>query len=185
MVVQTQRKLFTVNDYYKMAEVGILGSEDRVELIHGEIIKMSPIKSFHASVVDVLHDLLLFHLRGKVIVKSQNPLQIDDYSEPEPDLIIAHFHDHKYRHQHPRPEDVYFLIEVADTTLSKDRKIKLPLYAEAGIPVVWIVNLKNNSVEVHSNPLNGTYQAMEILKIGDVLHFEALGFSLEVAQVFG
>jgi Uma2 family endonuclease len=185
MAVQTQRKLFTVSDYYKMAEVGILESEERVELIRGEIFKMSPIKSFHASVIDTLHELLVLFLRGKVIVKSQNPLRIDDYSEPEPDLIIAHFHDHKYRHQHPNPEDVYFLIEVADTTLSKDRKIKLPLYAEAGIAVVWIVNLKNNSVEVHSNPLNGTYQAMEILKIGDVLHIEALGFSLEVAQIFG
>jgi len=108
MAVQTQKKLFTVDDYYKMAEVGILEPSDRVELIYGEILKMSPIKSFHASVVDNLHDLLLLLLREKAIIRSQNPIHIDNYSEPEPDLAIAHYYNHKYRHQHPRPEDVHF-----------------------------------------------------------------------------
>ncbi|WP_353482668.1 Uma2 family endonuclease [Haliscomenobacter sp.] len=185
MAVQAQRKLFTVDDYYKMAEVGILAPEDRVELIHGEIIKMSPIKSFHSSMVDHLHEMLLLLLHGKAIIKGQNPIRIDDYSEPEPDLTIAKFQAHKYRHQHPRPEDVHFLIEVADTTLQKDRKIKLPLYAEAGIPEVWIVNLKNNSVEVYTNPLDGAYQELNTLKVGEVLHFESLGLELELERVFG
>ncbi len=112
MAVQTQKKLFTVADYYKMAEVGILEPEDRVELIQGEIIQMSPIKSFHASVVDTLQDILLFFLRGKAIIRTQNPLFIDNFSEPEPDLTIAHFQTHKYRDHHPRPENVHFLIEV-------------------------------------------------------------------------
>lgn len=184
MAVQTQKKLFTVDEYYKMAEVGILEPGDRVELIHGEILKMSPIKSFHASIVDNLHDLLLFLLREKAIIRSQNPLRISDYSEPEPDLTIAHYHSHKYRHQHPRPEDVHFLIEVADTTLQKDRKIKLLLYAEAGIAVVWIVNLKNHTVEVYTNPINGVYQELNTLKIGDVLRFAGLGLELEVGRIF-
>ena len=184
MAVQTQKKLFTVDEYYKMAEVGILEPGDRVELIHGEILKMSPIKSFHASVVDNLHDLLLFLLREKAIIRGQNPIQIDNYSEPEPDLTIAHFHPHKYRHQHPRPENVHFLIEVADTTLQKDRKIKLPLYAEAGIAEVWIVNLKNHTVEVYTNPVAGSYQELNTLKIGDVLRFAGLGLELEVGQIF-
>lgn len=184
MAVQTQRKLFTVDDYYKMAEVGILAPEDRVELIHGEIIQMSPIKSFHSSIVDALHELLVLLLHGKAIVKSQNPLSIDGYSEPEPDLIIAQYYDHKYRHQHPKPEDVYFLIEVADTTLQKDRKVKLPLYAEAGIGEVWIVNLKNSSLEMYTKPLEDTYQECRILKVGDILYFEALGLALEVGQIF-
>ena len=183
MAVQTQRKLFTVDDYYKMAEVGILAPEDRIELIHGEIIQMGPIKSFHASVVDNLHELLLFLLREKTIIRGQNPLRIDNYSEPEPDLSIVHFYTHKYRHQHPQPEDVHFLIEVADTTLQKDRKLKLPLYAEAGIPEVWIVNLKNNSVEVYTNPLDGAYQEMKTLRNGEVLRFESL--ELELERVFG
>lgn len=182
MAVQTQKKLFTVDDYYKMAEVGILEPSDRVELIHGEILKMSPIKSFHASVVDVLHEMLVLLLHGKAIVKSQNPVFIDDYSQPEPDLTIAQFYTYKYRHQHPRPEDVHFLIEAADTTLQKDLKIKLPLYAEAGIPEVWIVNLKNTTVEVYTNPLDGMYQELSTLKIGDALRFASLGLELEVGK---
>lgn len=184
MAVQTQKKLFTVDDYYKMAEVGILEPGDRVELIHGEILKMSPIKSFHASIVDALNEILVLLLHGKAIVKSQNPLHLDDYSEPEPDLTIAHLHPHKYRHQHPHPSDVYFLIEVADTTLQKDRKIKLPLYAEAGIAEVWIVNLKNSTVEVYAQPVNGAYQKLNTLKAGDVLRFESLGLELEVGRIF-
>lgn len=185
MAVQTQRKLFTVDDYYKMAEVGILAPEDRVELIHGEIIQMSPIKSFHSSVVDDLHEMLVLLLHGQALVKCQNPLSIDSYSEPEPDLTIAKFQTHKYRHQHPRPEDVHFLIEVADTTLQKDRKIKLPLYAEAGIPEVWIVNLKNNKVEVYTNPVDRGYQELKTLKSGEILHVEVLDFELEVERIFG
>lgn len=184
MAVQTQKKLFTVDDYYKMAEVGILEPGDRVELIHGEILKKSPVKSFHASIVDNLHDLLLLLLREKAIIRSQNPIHIDNYSEPEPDLAIAHFYTHKYRHQHPSPADVYFLIEVADTTLQKDRKIKLPLYAEAGIAEVWIVNLKNRTVEVYTHPLDGTYQELSTLKTGDVLRFAGLGLELEVGRIF-
>lgn len=184
MAVQAQKKLFTVEDYYKMAEVGILEPQDRVELIQGEIIQMSPIKSFHASVVDTLQDILLFFLRGKAIVRTQNPLFIDNFSEPEPDLTIAHFHTHKYRDHHPRPENVHFLIEVADTTLQKDRKLKLPLYAKAGIPEVWIVNLKNHSVEVYRTPIDGAYQETKIVKSGDVLRLEGLGLELEVERIF-
>jgi Uma2 family endonuclease len=184
MAVQTQKKLFTVEDYYKMAEVGILEPEDRVELIQGEIIQMSPIKSFHASVVDTLQDILLFYLRGKAIIRTQNPLFIDDFSEPEPDLTIAQFQEHKYRHQHPRPDNVHFLIEMADTTLQKDRKLKLPLYAKAGIPEVWIVNLKNHSVEVYRNPLDGAYLETKIVKSGDVLRHKGLGLELEVERIF-
>lgn len=184
MAVQTQKKLFTVDDYYKMAEVGILEPEDRVELIHGEIIKMSPIKSLHSSIVDDLHEMLVLLLHGKAIVKSQNPLAIGTYSEPEPDLIIAHFQTHKYRHQHPRPENVYFLIEVADTTLQKDRKLKLPLYAGAGIPEVWIVNLKKQNVEVYGNLVDGAYQEMKILERGEILRHEGLGLELAVERIF-
>lgn len=184
MAVQTQKKLFTVEDYYKMAEVGILEPEDRVELIQGEIIQMSPIKSFHSSIVDDLHEILVLLLHGKAIVKSQNPLAIGAYSEPEPDLTIAHFQTHKYRDHHPRPENVHFLIEVADTTLQKDRKLKLPLYAKAGIPEVWIVNLKKENVEVYYNPVNQTYQETKIFKRGEVLRHEALGLELEVERIF-
>ena len=167
-----------------MAEVGILEPEDRVELIQGEIIQMSPIKSFHASVVDTLQDILLFFLRGKAIVRTQNPIFIDNFSEPEPDLTIAHFQPHKYRDHHPRPENVYFLIEVADTTLQKDRKLKLPLYAKAGIPEVWIVNLKKQNVELYCNLVDGTYQETKILERGEVLRYEDLGLELEVEKIF-
>ena len=133
MSLQIQRKLFTVEEYHKLADVGVLKPTDRVQLINGEIITMSPTKSLHSSLVDDIHEFILVALLEKVIVKSQNPIYLNNHSEPEPDIIIAQLQNHRYRHRHPRPTDIYWLIEVSDSTLQYDRTIKKTLYAKAGI----------------------------------------------------
>lgn len=185
MTIQAQKKLFTVDDYYKMAQVGILDPTDRVELIRGEIITRSPINSLHASIVDRLMRLLIQKLQDQFIVRCQNPIHIDEYSEPEPDLVIAKFQEDEYFSQHPLPYDVYLVIEVADTTLKQDRKVKLALYAEVDIPEVWIVNLKERTIEIYAEPLDGNYHSKTSAQIGEKVKCLGLNFHLEVDRIFG
>lgn len=185
MAVQAQKKLFTVAEYYKMAEVGILDAEDRVELIQGEILKMSPINSPHAKIVSRLHRILNAILGESAIVRSQNPIHIDDYSEPEPDLAVVEFQEEEYEDQHPRPTEVYLLIEVADSTLYRDQKIKLPLYAEAGIPEVWILDVAKKTVEVYTEPQDGKYRQSTRMQSGAILRCSSIDFELEVDRIFG
>ncbi len=135
------RYRFTVEDYHKMAEVDILGEDDRVELIDGEIIEMAPIGRLHAVCVVRLTDLFGETLRRRAIVWAQNPIGLGERSEPQPDLALLRWRPNFYADADPRPEDVLLIIEVADTSLAYDRDIKVPLYARAGIPEVWLVDL--------------------------------------------
>ena len=148
---------FTVDDYYAMAEAGILTHDERVELINGEIIPMSPIGSRHAYSVNWITRLLITLLGERAWVSSQNPLHLNGQAEPEPDVLLLRWRDDAYVNDHPGPADVLLLIEVADTSLDRDRGVKLSMYAEAGIPETWIVNIPERSVEAHTDPLNGIY----------------------------
>lgn len=151
MVVQTKHR-FGVKEYYRMAETGVLPLNARVELLNGEIIDMSPIGPFHGSVVGLLTSMLGDMSRKRWLVWPQNPVHLDDFSEPQPDLMLLRPAADFYRKRHPRPEDVYLLIEVSDTTLEADRAEKLPAYGRAGIPEVWIVNLNEQVIEVYREP---------------------------------
>jgi len=177
-------KLFTVEEYYKMGEIGILNSDDRFELIHGQIIKMSPVKSLHSSITDDLFGMLYSILNKKVIVKSQNPIRLSNLSEPQPDLTIAHYKKHKYRQKHPQSKDIYWLIEVSDSTLQKDKTIKKELYAKAGIPEYWIVNIPEKCIAVYRNLEEEQYQEVIIFNKGEKVTFEKLGFTLSVDDIF-
>ena len=156
------RHTFTTDEYHRMAETGILTEDDRVELINGEIIAMSPINSPHASVVDRISNFLKEEIGKSVIVRVQSPLLLSDLSEPEPDVMLLKPRDDFYASAHPQPNDVYLLIEVADSSLPIDRKVKLPVYAAAGVPEVWIVNLANQQIEVHRTTTENEYQFKEI-----------------------
>ncbi len=158
---------FSVEDYYRMAELGILDWEARVELLDGLIIEKDRISPRHASIVTKLSQEFLFQLREQAQVRIQQPLRLDPYSEPEPDLALVRYKPNYYSDAHPGPEQVYFLIEVSDASLAKDRKVKLPLYARAGIPEVWIVNLEQEQVEVYSEPGPEGYGKMEAVKKGE------------------
>jgi Uma2 family endonuclease len=135
-----------------MAEAGILRDGERLELLDGVIVEMAPICSRHALCVATLSDWFTTRLRKNALVWAQNPVRLSDTSEPEPDIAIVRRRPERYRIAHPEPEDVSLIIEVSDTTLTMDRRIKVPLYAAAGIPEVWIVNLTASQVEVFRTP---------------------------------
>ena len=184
MTVQPKRKDITVAEYYQMADAGIIKSEDRVELINGEIITMSPIYSPHASVVDTLLELLILKLHSRAIIRCQNPLHLDQRSEPEPDIVIAHYQEDSYQSHHPIPKDVYIVIEVSDSTLQKDRKVKIPLYAKAGIPEYWIINLQDRQIEIHRQPKNGEYHSIQIISKEAEIKSEVISFTLNYSDIF-
>jgi len=169
MAVQLSRHLFTVDDYYRMAESGILREDDRVELIDGEIIEMAPIGSGHAGTVDEFGDIIRTLLDGVAIVRSQNPIRLGHRSEPEPDLALVTRRPDYYRGDHPRPADVLLLIEVAESSLEYDQQTKAPLYARAGIPELWIVNLIDRVIEVYREPSPEGYQSVRIMRRGETI----------------
>ena len=142
---------FTVADYYRMAEAGILKPNDRVELIEGEIVEMSPIGSRHAGCVDQLNELLHSALRGKPFqIRVQNPVRLSDVSEPEPDISVLLSREDFYTQSHPTAAEVVLLIEVADASLAYDRHTKVPLYLGSGIQEVWLVDLVNHTIDVQT-----------------------------------
>ena len=175
MQVKTQevtRRLFTVHDYHRMAEAGILHEDDRVELIEGDISEMAAIGSRHFACVNTLTRLLVKSLGDEAIVSVQNPVRLNESSEPEPDLAVIRARD--YRDSLPGPEDVLFLIEVSDTTLSYDRNVKLPLYARSGIPEVWIFDLTDEIVERYTGPSGEIYRHLERSRRSETLASTAL-----------
>lgn len=157
MEVLTKRKL-SIAEYHRMAEVSILDPDERVELIDGEIIQMSPIGDRHVGTVSRINALLTSRLLGKCNIHVQSPVKIGQYSEPEPDLMVTPHRDDYYASTGVYPEDVLLLIEVADTTLNKDIQIKVPLYAQAAIPEIWIVNLKDDIIHRYTDLQQGQYQ---------------------------
>ena len=150
--VAAARRLFTREEYHRMGEVGILKPTDRVELIRGEIVEMSPIGPRHAAFVNNLTQLLVIRLAGRAIVSVQNPVAVADDTEPQPDLSILVRRPVPYKEREPYAVDVRLLIEVAESSLSYDRSTKLRLYAEAGIPEYWVVDCAAESITVHHTP---------------------------------
>jgi Uma2 family endonuclease len=166
------RRRFTVHDYHRMGEAGILHEDDRVELIEGEIVEMAAIGTRHFACVNQLTRLLVRGVGDGAIVSVQNPVRLDEHSEPQPDLTVLRVTD--YRESLPGPEDVLLLIEVSDTTLSYDRNVKLPLYARAGIPEIWIVDLTGEVIECHIGPSGDIYRHVERARRGEEIRSSAL-----------
>lgn len=185
MPVQISRRLLSVEDYHRMVEAGILTADDKVELIKGEIIEMSPIGSKHAACVNRLNKLLIIASSDDKIVSVQNPVSLPPHSEPQPDIALLSARSDNYEDQHPLPEDVILLIEVSATTLEIDQQIKLPLYAEANIPVVWIVNLNANELIEYRQPYKKQYLEVKIFPLGSEIEFLSLGKTISINDVFG
>jgi Uma2 family endonuclease len=162
---QTHR--FSVEDYYRMAETGILKPDARVELIEGEIVDMMPIGPFHSGSVYRLNRLFSRLAEGRWLVASQGPLRIDQHNEPEPDLMLLRPSADDYTSAHPTPEDVFLLIEIADSSLAHDQATKLPLYARSGIEEVWILNVPQKQLEVYRQPHFLGYDSKIILQQGE------------------
>lgn len=155
---QLAKHWISVDEYERMGRAGIFGDDARLELLEGEIYETSPIGSPHAACVKFLSALLSRLFNGKHIVSTQDPICLDDFSEPQPDVALLRWRDDFYRHAHPTPADVLLVIEVADSTVESDRSYKMPLYAKAGIPEAWLVNLVEECVELYAEPEGDVYQ---------------------------
>ncbi|MEM8777305.1 MAG: Uma2 family endonuclease [Cyanobacteria bacterium P01_G01_bin.49] len=182
--MQLITRKFNVDEYYKMAEIGILTPEDRVELIRGEIIAMSPIGTKHAACVNRLANLFPRLLGNKGIVSVQNSIRLDNYSEPQPDIVLLKYRSDFYENKIPQPTDIDLLIEVSDSTIKYDQEIKLPLYAESQISEVWIVNVNNKTLEVYCQPKAQTYldQNKSVQSISPLAYAE---ITLTIKDIFG
>ncbi|NEQ37680.1 MAG: Uma2 family endonuclease [Okeania sp. SIO3I5] len=173
MSVELQRRQFTVKEYHQMVEAGILTKYDKVELIAGEIVKLAPIGISDAACLRRLNMIFNKLLYSKVIVDHHNQIHLSNDSAPEPDLALLQWRDDFYEAKHPQPEDIFLLVEVADSTIKYDREIKIPLYAENGISEVWLIDINQQLVEVYRQPKGNSYQNVQQFFRGDILTIEA------------
>lgn len=151
-----KKHLFNVTDYYRLGETGVLPETLRTELIAGEILEMPPIGATHADWVDCLLKFWMKRVPDSVRVRGQNPLRLNPFNEPQPDILLLH--ERSYRDAHPGPTDVLLLIEVSDSSLRYDREIKIPLYAQSGIVETWIVDIRGQHLEMYRDPQAGEYR---------------------------
>jgi Uma2 family endonuclease len=148
---------WTVDDYYRMGEVGLLDPDARTELLDGEIVDMPPTGPVHAGLIERLADLIEPRCAGQAQVRTQNPVRLSQHSEPVPDLALVRPRQDYYLGGHPMPADVLLLIEIADSTRRRDQRRKIPLYAAAGIPEVWLVDVRRSRIGVYRDPQHGRY----------------------------
>jgi Uma2 family endonuclease len=164
---------FTVVEYYKMVETGILRPDERVELIEGRIVKMSPKGIRHAATNDRASDCFRKHLADRVIVRNQNPIHLNDASEPEPDIVLAVSQEKGYFDHHPTPPEVLLVLEIADTSLNTDRHTKSQLYATAGISQYCLINLQSREIEDYREPSPEGYRIKQTYEAGQEFNLVA------------
>ena len=177
---------FTTAEYYRMVAAGILGEDDRVELVDGRVVQMTPIGPRHAGCVKETTRLLYRVLGDTVIIGVQDPLTLGEGFEPQPDVTVLRRQPEGYRRSHPGPDDVLLLIEVSDASLEYDRGTKVPLYARAGIAEVWLVDLDGARIEVYRNPAPDGYRDTRAVTHDGTLSPAAFpDITVPVAEVLG
>ncbi len=169
MGVELLRRRFTVEEFHQMARAGILTEDDRVELLDGELVEMTPIGSRHAACVNRLNRLLSGQVGERALVSVQNPVRLGERSEPQPDLTLLRPRADYYAQGHPEPGDVLLLVEVAETSVEADLEMKVPLYARAGIPEVWLVDLAKGNMVMYRAPAPEGYGQVQRLQRGQTL----------------
>ena len=177
------RLKLTLAQYRAMGEHGILPRGLRVELIDGEIIEMAPIAPPHVCALNRINGLLVRLCEGRAVVSPQHPLEIDDHNEPEPDLCLLRWRESFYADRHPLPADVLLLIEIADRSLRYDSTTKLSLYARAGVPRYWIVDVRDRSIVEFTRPGGERYLAERRLRAGDRIALGDAGSALEGLEI--
>lgn len=186
MAVQVTRWQFTADDYERMVETGILGKDDRVELIDGEVIAMSPIGPPHAGIVNRLNAFLNRQLTNTAIVSVQNPIRLNDYSEPQPDLAVLQLKDDYYAQAHPTPADILLLVEVAGSSFEYDSEEKMPRYAQDAIPEVCLIDVDHQTVTQYAHPSIVGYSYQMKLARGQMLVAQTItGLEIEINAIFG
>jgi Uma2 family endonuclease len=182
MRTEVTKKLFTVDEFYRMADAGIFGEDDRLELIEGEIVQMSAINQRHFSCVNRANDVFTSAFKGRAIVSVQSPLRLNNYNEPMPDIVLLKPRRDYYASERHTPKDTFLVVEVSDTTLRYERKTKLPLYAAAGISEVWIENLQEDLLLVCRDAAGKDYKTKLTLRRGESispLAFPDVAFKVE------
>lgn len=175
------RHRFSVEDFHRMVEAGILSEDDRVELLEGEVVELSPVGKRHMATVKKLMDAFFpLQARRQALLQVQDPLRLSPDTEPQPDLAILRFREDFYAEKIPEAEDALLVIEVAESSLDYDLKVKLPLYARAGVPEVWVVDLEGRRVYIFRKPEGGAYRVAETVEGG---RLEGLGLSIPLEEV--
>jgi Uma2 family endonuclease len=160
MPVEISKRRFTVDDYHRMGQSGILSEDDRVELVDGEVVTMSAIGPRHSSCIDRTNRIFVMRLGDRAIVRIQSSLRLDRYNEPEPDVMLLRPRDDFYAPRLPGPSDTLLVMEVSDSSIDYDREVKAPLYAASNVPEYWIANLDARQIECYSEPEGGAYRTI-------------------------
>jgi Uma2 family endonuclease len=184
------RKLFNIEEYHRLIELGFLTENDKIELIRGELMQMAAKGTTHSSCTSSVVNELAVLLSKRAIVRGQEPILLPPNSEPEPDVVIARYRADRYSSKHPSVEDIILVAEVSDSTLKYDREEKLSLYAESKIANYWIFNLKGNCLEVYTQPFadlegNFNYASKQIYLPSAIVNIpEFPDLSLNLSVVF-
>lgn len=173
MAIQNPRRLISIDEYHRMAADGLFSEDDRVELIEGEIVEMNPIGNRHAAGVRRLSDRFQVSFGRDVLVDTQNPIRLGDWSEPQPDVAVLIRRQDYYADEAPTAGDVLLLAEIADSSMGYDRGVKAPLYAVEGIREYWILDLAGGALEIYRQPGPGGYRVIRRLRRGEEISPEA------------
>lgn len=173
---------WTVDQYHGMVAAGLLAENDRVELLYGKIVPMSPIGRFHAACVNNVSEFFILKHQKTYTHLTQNPVSMLDDSEPEPDFVIARRDEENYASGHPTAKDIFLLIEVSDSTLDKDRHYKSLIYAEGGVQEYWIINLIDRQIEIYTQPVDDDFTQTAIFGERDTIAHQRWG-DIQVAEL--
>jgi Uma2 family endonuclease len=185
MAAPLSTRRFTVDEYHRMAEAGVLTEDDRVELLDGQIVPMTPIGHRHAGCVNRLNALLASRAGAAATVSVQNPVVLGEHQEPQPDVALLRYRADGYGTRLPAVADVLLVIEVADTTIERDWK-KIPVYARGGVPEVWLVDLATDQIHLHRKPAGGAYADVTTARRGASLNPVALpNVGLSAEEILG
>ena len=175
----------TVDEYHRMAEVGLLAPDARVELIEGVIIDMAPIGPPHGAAVDLLSRVLILAAGDRAIVRTQGSVRLDRWTEPQPDIAVLKPRVGGYRLAHPGGKDIYLVIEVSQNSLRFDLNAKAKLYARYGVPEVWVVNMNDHVLHFFRGRTDLGYTDVTSTKTPGVLEVPSLGVTIDLARLFG
>jgi Uma2 family endonuclease len=186
MTIVLNRRQFTLAEYHQMIATGVLPAGDRVELIDGDVLEMAAIGSKHAAQVNRLNRIFSAFVGDDLLLSIQNPLELGPRSEPQPDLVLLRWRADYYASSHPQPEDVYLVIEVAESTVDFDRNVKAVLYAQSGIGEYWLINLVTDAIEVYRQPTPDGYQTSTTQQRGSTITLAARSeITVTVDQLLG
>lgn len=172
--MEITKRRFTAEDYQRMGRAGILSEDDRVELIDGDIVVMTPIGPRHCAAVDRATRAMVVLTGDRAIVRVQGSVRLDFYNEPEPDLVLLRPTPDFYASAHPGPADILLIVEIADSSIDYDRKVKAPIYARLGIREYWLADLNENLLSCYREPRDGVYHSVQQFRRGETVAPQSL-----------